>query len=287
MKNDFIKLSDFVPVFNDKIKKFFLEVNIEKHIFKSLFYSIENGGKRLRPYILYNIGINCKINPEVLFQLGIALEILHTSSLIHDDLPVIDDSDFRRGNLSNHKKFDEYLSLLTGDYGFLLPIKIISDLENINVITIKKFTEASLKMIEGETVDVLMEKKENYQHGKNEIIDMYAKKTGALFGAAFSIPFYFIGKTSFADEIYNVGEKFGVSFQIFDDMKDIFSTKEELGKEVNADINKKTIIQDKGVNFSKSLADKYFFEVIEFLYKEKFDFIAAELKDLKKYIEKK
>ncbi|MGM0639844.1 MAG: polyprenyl synthetase family protein [Thermotogota bacterium] len=284
-------LFDFKKVFEKKLDSFITNSEINEDIKKSLKYSLMNGGKRLRPWIINRISELLDINDSLAIEtLSFLVEITHTTSLIHDDMPEIDNSSLRRGKKTNHIVFGDYLSLLAGDYGFVLPLKIISELK-IDSLKIKNrlfshFSTSTLKLIEGETEDVLFEKL-GKSPSKEEIINMYRKKTGELFGLCFSLPFILKDKTNNIDEIYSSGLKFGISFQIYDDLKDVFSTEEELGKNVNTDENKLTLLKLVGHEQAKKYADNLFEEIGTILKKNDLEDFYYDLIKIKSYIEKK
>lgn len=277
-------MSDFQKDFNKGIVEY-LENNISnKQLKESLIYSVGSGGKRIRPYITYKISENI-LDKKTSFILCYLIEIIHTSSLIHDDLPAIDDSDLRRGKPSNHKKFDEYISILSGDYGFIFPIYKLS-LMISNQETMEYLTKSIMLLIEGEMQDVFLEK-EKEKSNFDQIVKMYRKKTGILFGLSFSLPLFYIGNINLASEIYNEGQKFGIAFQIYDDIKDILYTEKDLGKNVSKDKNKKTLINLIGRKKAKELADEYFYSFIEYLNNLKYSDLSKELLVYKEMIEKR
>jgi geranylgeranyl pyrophosphate synthase len=283
-------LINYKNSFEKKLSFFIENYNFNKDIKKSLNYSLKNGGKRLRPWIISEISKILQIDDSnSVEKLCFSIEILHTTSLIHDDMPEIDNATLRRGEKANHLVFGDYLSLLTGDYGFVLPLKIVSDL-NITDLSIKNhifsiFSKSTLNLIEGETEDVLFEKL-GKSPSKEEIINMYRKKTGELFGLSFALPFIVAGKVNI-DQYFETGVDFGIAFQIYDDLKDIHSTKEELGKDINADENKLTLSKLIGVEESKIYADSLFEKTGYFLIENNLKSFYEKLLTIKSYIEKK
>jgi geranylgeranyl pyrophosphate synthase len=257
-------LYNYKKSFEDKFISFIEELEINVDIKKSLKYSLINGGKRLRPWIISEISESIEnLDKDSIDHICYSLEILHTTSLIHDDMPEIDNATLRRGEKANHLVFGEHLSLLAGDYGFVLPLNIISNL-GIPDLYIKNrlfslFSKSTLKLIEGETEDVIFEKL-GKSPSKEEIINMYKKKTGELFGLSFSIPFL---------------------------LKGINSTEEELGKNINTDENKQTLLNILGPEEVKKYADSLFEEMGSFLLNKKLENFYNKLISIKNYIEKK
>ncbi len=209
-------------------------------IFKAMRYSVFAGGKRLRPIMVME---SCKAfggDAEKAMPFACAIEMIHTYSLIHDDLPALDNDDYRRGRLTSHKVFGENMAILAGDallhHAFETMAEACVKMNDI------RYTKAMLAiaqgagingMVAGQVVDVISEGKEidkdtlDYIH-KNKTAAMIigALKAGAEIGGASD------------EEIKNierVGELVGVAFQIQDDVLDVTSTLEELGKPINSD----------------------------------------------------
>jgi len=285
---EFLKLPEFKNIFDKKINEFFENLNLENNLKKPLFYYIENGGKRLRPWIVYNFGQIVSANKKNLMDIAIAVEILHSSSLIHDDLPALDNAKLRRGGLANHLKFGEYKAILSGDYGFTLPLQIISNLDNINsankLLLMNYFIETILKLFQGEMEDLIFEK-EDKDVSEKEILSMYSKKTGAAFGFCFASPFLIIGEEELAKNMNTIGTNFGVSFQIFDDLKDLFMNEEEIGKETNKDVNKKTLLNLYSHKETQIIADNIYRSVLKELEELNLKELSNILKEVRKIIE--
>jgi len=225
----------------------------------SLFYSLSNGGKRLRPYFLFLSAQKYNLSRQSIFELGCAIEILHTSSLIHDDLPAIDNSDFRRSMPSSHRRFNEYTAILTGDFGFTLPLKILDEMDlapDKKAAVISYFIRATIELFTGETQDVIFEK-ENREVSPQDIIKMYECKTGSLFGLSLCLPSIICSESSECERLYHLGKQFGIFFQIMDDLDDIHLSSEQAGKDTGKDGNKKTLIslwsEEKVIEYSSSI----------------------------------
>ncbi len=285
---EFLKLPEFKNIFDKKIMDFFENLDLENHLKDPLFYYIENGGKRLRPWIIYNFGQIVSANKKNLLDISIAVEILHSSSLIHDDLPALDNAKLRRGGLANHLKFGEYRAILAGDYGFTLPLQIIANLDNINdrnkFLLMDYFIKTILKLFQGETEDLIFEK-EVRDVSEKEILGMYSKKTGAVFGFCFASPFLLTGEVQLAKKMNTIGTNFGVSFQIFDDLKDLFTTEEEIGKEINKDINKKTLLNFYSYQETQIIADNIYRNVLQKLEELNLKELSQILKEVRKTVE--
>ncbi|NUU99942.1 hypothetical protein XO12_07315 [Marinitoga sp. 1154] len=262
-------------------------LDIDDIIKKPLEYSFFSGGKRLRPWIIYNIGRYYNVDEEKLLKIGFIIEIIHTASLIHDDLPAIDNSEYRRGNKTNHKKFSEWQAILTGDLGFILPFKLFSDFDiNESYLLNSFFSETLLNLIEGEALDVAFEKK-LLNPSKDDIKKMYVKKTSSLFEFSFACIPLILNKNDDFKLLKIAGENFGVSFQIYDDIKDKFGNFEEVGKNLNNDINKITFLNIFSVMEAKKYADSLFKETLSILSELKIFKFIEYLEEIKSIIERK
>lgn len=215
-------------------------------VYESMEYSVNIGGKRIRPILMlltYNI---YREDYKNILPVSIALELIHTYSLIHDDLPCMDNDSLRRGKPTNHIVFGEAIALLAGDallneaMNILLNFSLESD-ENALVAS-KVIGEAAgaAGMIGGQVVDIIHEGKEFMS--LEELNYMHLKKTGELIKAAIiSGAILANAPKSNLEELENYGYKLGLAFQIKDDILDITSTTKTLGKNVNSDINNNKI----------------------------------------------
>ena len=214
----------------------FLPVKYPQEIWESMRYSLLAGGKRLRPILCLE---TCKVlcgSYEQAIPTACAIEMLHTQSLIHDDLPCMDNDDYRRGKLTNHKKFSESTAVLAGDalLSFAPQIIIQKTPESVAAQTVLKVLEEFLvsagaeKLIAGQVVDIDSEGK---QIDKKTLTFIHENKTGALFKLSIRA----VAILGNADEktiqaLTMFAEKLGLAFQIMDDILDVTSTLEELGK---------------------------------------------------------
>ncbi len=209
----------------------------------AMSYSLTVGGKRIRPILLLAFYKLCGGTDNAALPFALALEMIHTYSLIHDDLPCMDDDDFRRGKPSCHKAFSENLAVLAGD-GLLTDAFRVASECNLPAYRVVKAINilASLSgingMIGGQVIDICSEGKAVTEE---ILIDMYRLKTGALIKAAASIGCVLAGKEEYLSLAEQYAESIGLSFQITDDILDVKSTAEVLGKPINSDLkNKKT-----------------------------------------------
>ena len=178
------KLNKIALDTNNFLKKFLKKQN-KTDLIKPMSYGLFSGGKKIRSKIIYDIGSIFKINYKSVIHIGAAVECIHAYSLIHDDLPCMDDDDFRRGKLSTHKKFGESTAVLAGNSLLTLAFEILSDkISNINdkqkILLINSISKCSGHegVAGGQFSDLNFEKK---KISLNKFIDMQIKKTGKLF----------------------------------------------------------------------------------------------------------
>ncbi|NLL63556.1 MAG: polyprenyl synthetase family protein [Ruminococcaceae bacterium] len=226
-------------------------------------YSVENGGKRLRPIIVLEFCKLCKGNIADAISFACALEMIHTYSLIHDDLPCMDNDIFRRGQESCHKKFGEDYALLAGDALLTYAFQIASNAgvppaKTVRCIRALANYAGIFGMIGGQTLDIQNEGRKDLT--LEELAETHRLKTGALFRAAAEIGCITGNATCQQYDAARIfAENIGIAFQIIDDVLDVIGNPEELGKEVGQDIenDKVTYVTLLGVEGAKKLAEKH------------------------------
>ncbi len=237
------------------------EDNDYKLLADSMRYSLLAGGKRIRPFLLVEFFKACGGEEKYAYNFALALEMIHTYSLIHDDLPCMDNDDFRRGKPSNHKQFGEDIALLAGDAllteAFCVAAKTVGVSSKAIVKAICLLSEYAgyRGMVGGQVIDLQSE-------GKAVDISTIEKlnllKTGALLKAACEIGCVLAdaddGKIKAAGEY---GEKIGLAFQLVDDILDATADEKVLGKPVGSDEknNKSTFVSLKGIDYCKETAN--------------------------------
>lgn len=207
---------------------------------QAMRYSVENGGKRIRPSLLLAFCELCSGDVKKALPLACALEMIHTYSLIHDDLPCMDDDDFRRGKPSCHVKFGYEYALLAGDALLTLAFEtaLKADLPaGVVLAATKELAVASgwAGMVGGQVIDLQNEGK---IVGVDQVVRMYNLKTGELIRAACVIGCIAAGAVSKIPYATLFAHNIGLSFQIVDDILDITSDSVTLGKPVGSDIEK-------------------------------------------------
>ncbi len=234
-------LNKKIEIIEKNLKNYMPVTTYPEVIFESMEYSLFATGKRLRPvFLLSSFEIFSKEDFSVVMPYAVAIEMIHTYSLIHDDLPAMDDDDFRRGKPTNHKQFNEAVAILAGDGLLNLAFETMIDdsLKNGD----RKFLKATSiiakasgirGMISGQVADIICENKNIDLETLNFI---HTNKTAALIKAALCAGATLGGASLQEVEILGqIGDNIGLAFQIKDDLLDVTSTTEHLGKPVNSD----------------------------------------------------
>ena len=253
-------LKEYSLLIEKRIDEIFPERNTEyKTVIDAARYSLLLGGKRIRPVLMLEFCKLCGGKMEDAIDFAIALEMIHTYSLIHDDLPCMDNDDLRRGKPSCHIKFGEDIALLAGDTLLTTAFSVAS---NANIPDDKKVKAISVLakragvhgMIGGQVMDLAFEKE---KPEIKSLYDMYILKTGALLSAAAEIGAIIAG----ADEnsivtAANYALNLGQAFQIIDDILDIIGDEKLLGKPIGSDTqnDKTTVVSLIGLEKAKKLA---------------------------------
>ena len=256
---------------------------------QAMRYSVLAGGKRLRPILtLVAADLVGDLAEQDVLPAACALELVHNYSLIHDDLPSMDDDDVRRGQPSNHKKFTPAVAILAGDALLTLAFELISELENIEAEKINLLTKELAQgsghqgMVGGQVVDIESEGKEIDSQELNYI---HRHKTGALLKTSVRLG-ALLGQATEKEltALTTYAEKIGLAFQIVDDILDVEGSAEKLGKAVGSDLNKDkaTFPAIYGLAESKELAEQTVQEAKDAL--EIFGDQAQILKELANYI---
>ena len=241
----------------------------QKLIFEAANYSLLAGGKRLRPIFTMDFCKMCGGDPKDALPLAAATEMIHTYSLIHDDLPCMDNDDYRRGRLTNHKVYGEGMAVLAGD-ALLTDAFAVATRANLkdrkqlaNAIGILSECAGSLGMIGGQVLDILSEER---KCSEREVLDIQSRKTGALIRCACALG-VIAGNGS--EEQLQCAIKFadllGLAFQIRDDILDVIGDASELGKATGVDTGKNTFVRLYGVNKCEELVKQYTQEALDCL----------------------
>ena len=249
------------------LKNIFSKQNSKSHLIQAMKYGVFSGGKRFRSAIVVNTGKIFEINYKKLIIIGAAVECLHSYSLMHDDLPSMDNDDFRRGRPSTHKKFNEFTAILAGNSLFTLAFEILSgsDLrisQKIKVELVRTLSNCSghSGLAGGQYSDLTFE---NKNISKENIINMQKKKTGELFGfCCESIAVIKEENIKKRKLLREIGLQIGLLFQTVDDLIDYKGDSIIVGKPTKSDQKKgkATLVNllgyRKTLNFAKTLKKK-------------------------------
>ena len=233
----------------------------QKILYESMQYSLLAGGKRLRPIFAFDFCRMCGGDWHDAAPLAAAVEMIHTYSLIHDDLPAMDNDDFRRGRPTNHKVYGEAMAILAGD-ALLTDAFLVASTAQLpkaedmsTAIGILAECAGSMGMVGGQVLDIMAEQRECTVQ---EVLDIQNRKTGRLISAACALGAIAGGAD---EEQFDAACRFaaalGLAFQIRDDMLDVIGTQEEMGKGVGTDAAKNTFVRLYGLEKCEELVQKY------------------------------
>ena len=256
-------LEDYLRSWYDRFHK-----EPQGKLFEAMEYSLLAGGKRLRPIFAFEFCRMCGGDWKRAAPFAAAVEMIHTYSLIHDDLPCMDNDDFRRGRPTNHKVYGEAMAVLAGDALLTDAFSVAStaQLEGkamADAIGILSECAGSLGMVGGQVLDIMSEQR---VLSEQEVLDIQSRKTGALIRAACATGALAGGCT---DAQFEAACRFaaalGLAFQIRDDMLDVIGTQEEMGKGVGTDETKNTFVRLYGLEKCEELVQQYTDEAISAL----------------------
>lgn len=232
----------------------------QNKLFDAMRYSLLAGGKRLRPIFVFDFCRMCGGDWKTAAPFAAAVEMIHTYSLIHDDLPSMDNDDYRRGRLTNHKVYGEATAILAGDalltaaFTYIAKAPYSADVR-IKAVEVLSECAGELGMVGGQILDMGSEERECTEQ---EVLDIQSRKTGALIKAACLLGVLagngdetkMAAAASFADHL-------GLAFQIRDDMLDVIGNADDLGKATGADAFKNTFVRLYGIDNCDALVKEH------------------------------
>ena len=270
------------------IEDFYKSQQVSPDLTEVILYSVKAGGKRIRPLLLLGLiqAFGLELT-EAHYQVAAALEMIHTGSLIHDDLPAMDDDDYRRGRLTSHKKFGEDMAILAGDSLFLDPYGLLARAELPSQVKVDLISELSLAagsfgMVAGQVLDM---QGEGQAISLEDLKNIHANKTGKLL----TYPFVAAGliaevEQSVQDKLRRIGELLGLAFQVRDDILDVTASFEELGKTPQKDLaaDKSTYPAFLGLDGAKNFFNQTLDEAVLILsdLEEKTEFSGEEIQKI-------
>jgi len=233
---------------------------------EAMEYAVMNGGKRIRPVLMYMVcdlfeKNNCKSYDKIK-EIAVALEFIHCYSLVHDDLPAMDNDDYRRGKLTVHKKYNEAIGILVGDvllteaFGIIANSKSLGDKNKVEIISKLSEYAGFFGMVGGQFVDM---ESENKKVEIDTLKYIHVHKTGKLLTAAIELPIIALDiEREKREKMVEYSKLLGIAFQIKDDILDIEGNFEEIGKKSNDVQNEKTTYPSIfGLEKSKKLLQEY------------------------------
>ena len=270
MKNKLIKIANDTNSF----LKVFIKKQNKSELISAMLYGLFPGGKKIRSKILLDIGVLLKVEYKTLITIGAAVECIHAYSLIHDDLPCMDNDKLRRGKPSTHIKFGESTAVLAGNSLLTMAFEILTSSnlrinEKIKVDLVHKLSKTSghQGIAGGQYLDLSFEKK---KISKNRIIDMEIKKTGKLFSFCCAVPAIIKKKKNKDIKFFEkIGSDIGLLFQIADDLIDFKGSSKIAGKKTGKDEKKgkATLISLLGYQDAIKYSDRIKFRIINNLNK--------------------
>ncbi len=244
---------------NSYLKDYLQKQFSDSKLYEAMDYGLFSGGKMIRSYLVH---ASCKIldvQEKEYIPIAAAVECIHSYSLIHDDLPAMDNDDFRRGKESTHKAYGEFTAILAGSSLLTLAFEIISDL-NFDISNEKKLKtiyalsscSGHLGIAGGQFLDLSLK---NDKASKDDIINLQNKKTGALMGFCIEAAAILADKKDLEEKFKSIGMKLGLLFQIKDDFLDKYGSADILGKPAQQDVakGKNTLIDYLGEGETKKL----------------------------------
>lgn len=232
-------IDEFTPKINETLESLLTQSTIPETLHESMLYSIRAGGKRIRPLLVLATLEDLKVASKDALLMAASIELIHTYSLIHDDLPSMDDDDLRRGKPTNHKVYGEAVAILAGDAMQTLAFETLANLPHtkpekaIELVRLLAVASGASGMVAGQVLDM---EGENKPLTFEQLQLIHANKTGALLSSCIDFA------ACIADlqgdrlvAIQNYAKNIGIAFQIQDDILDVTKTTEELGKNAGSD----------------------------------------------------
>ena len=281
------KLNKVAKDTNLYLKKFILKQK-SSELLNPMKYGLLPGGKKIRSKLIVDVGKIFNIDYNKLIQIGAAVECIHAYSLIHDDLPCMDNDKLRRGKISTHVKYGESTAILAGNSLLTIAFEILSQSSlkvdhktKISLINLLTKCSGHSGIAGGQYSDLKFEGK---KQSLNKIVNMQIKKTGKLFSFCCVAPIIISKKNKYINSFDSIGSKIGLLFQIADDLIDYSGSSKRAGKKTRKDLKKgkATLISLLGYKNTVKYGDKLKLEIFSKL--NKFGNKTKDLKDTINYI---
>lgn len=247
--------------FERKLSSCYQQADVEPQarLFEAMNYSLLAGGKRLRPFLTYLFCVACGGSVADADPAALAIELIHTYSLIHDDLPAMDNDDYRRGRLTNHKVYGDALAILAGDGlltdAFRILVEGLAPEKAAACVKVLSENAGPYGMVGGQVLDMESEERALTEQ---EVLDIQSRKTGCLIRAACEMGVLCAdGSDEQRAAARSYADGIGLAFQIRDDMLDVTGDAAKLGKAVGVDANKNTFVRLYGLSKCAELVNKY------------------------------
>lgn len=257
-----IQMKDYLDYIESYLDKscFRYDNEPQQMLFESMRYSLLAGGKRLRPVFVFDFCRMCGGDWKAATPFAAAVEMVHTYSLIHDDLPCMDNDDYRRGRLTNHKVYGEANAVLAGDalltaaFGFISKAPFDAD-TRIRAVEVLSECAGELGMVGGQVLDM---QSESRQCTEQEVLDVQSRKTGALIRSACKLGVLAgNGSVKQLEAASEFANHLGLAFQIRDDILDVIGNAADLGKATGVDGNKNTFVHLYGIDKCNDLVQMH------------------------------
>lgn len=256
------RYNDYKEIFELELNQRIEAINSSNKTLKdAMVYSLTASGKRIRPVIMLAVAELLCVDFSKVLPFAVAIECIHTYSLIHDDLPAMDNDDFRRGKPTCHKVYGEAMAILAGDallnYAYEILLRSVNGDNSLSASRLLALYAGAFGMIGGQAIDILSEN--SGDTSEQTLFDMHANKTGKLLLASALVPSCLASNEGF-EKLSTFGKNLGLLFQVTDDILDVTSTKEKLGKSINKDENSKklTFVTLFGLDGAKQHAEEYY-----------------------------
>ncbi len=253
------KMNGYIDRIEAYLSNCFLYDAPQEKLFESMRYSLLAGGKRIRPVMTQAFCELCGGTAEQALPFGAAVEMIHTYSLIHDDLPCMDNDDFRRGKPTNHRVYGETVAVLAGDAMLTAAFAQLASAQLpaeriVKAVQVLSECAGELGMVGGQILDM---EAETRTCTEEEVLAIQSRKTGALIAAACQLGVIAAGGTKQQEEAaFAYAHSLGLAFQIRDDVLDVIGDAQTLGKATGADANKNTFVRLYGVEACNELVEK-------------------------------